>query len=337
MKKKDLFLAVAGIFLVLGLILSSGNRNKPYEKIGYALDTQIRIVIYDKGADSKVADEAFNEIKRLEKLLSNFYKESETQILNREKEFTVSDELSDIIKTGKTVSEKTVGAYDITVYPLTKMWHFKNEYVPQKEEIESALLKIGYNNIITDGNKVTLLNGAEIDVSSIAKGYIADKTIEFLKSKGVENALVDAGGNIKVIGSPYKDKSEGFLIGIQDPKKDTGIPLGELKIHNVSVVTSGIYERNFEKDGKTYHHIIDTKTGYPSESDVVSVSVISKDSAVADAYATAIVVLGSEKGIKLIESDPELECIIIRKDNTIVLSEGIKEFELTNKEYKLVK
>lgn len=334
MKKKDLFLAVAGIILVIGLILSSSNHNKPIEKIGYAMDTQIRIVVYDNDADEKVLEGAYSEILRLDKLLSNFNEESETRKLNTEKELAVSDELLDVIKKGKEISEKTLGAYDLTVYPLTKMWHYKNIYVPSDAEIKEALIKVDYSNIEISENRVILRNNAEIDLSSIAKGYVADCIIDYLKDNGIEDALVDAGGNIKVTGSPYKDKKEGFYIGIQDPARDTGIPLGEMKIHNEAVVTSGIYERNFKKDGKTYHHIIDTKTGYPSESDVVSVSVISEDSAVADAYATAVVVMGSEKGLELIESESGLECIIIKKDNTIVLSDGVKNFEITNKDYK---
>ena len=333
MKRTDLFLAAVGIVLVTGILLSQNNSSKPEEKIGYAMDTQVRMVIYDKNKDENIINEAYNEMVRLDKLFSNFNENSQTSILNRKKECVVSDEFAEIIAKSKEISEKTNGAFDLTVYPLTKMWHYKNVYVPGDGEIVTAKQKIDYRNIVTDGNKVTLKNDAEIDVSSIAKGYIADRVLEFLSEKGIENALVDAGGNIKVMGSPSKNKNNGFVIGIQDPKKSTGIPLGQITIKDTSVVTSGIYERNFEKDGKFYHHIIDIKTGYPSESDVLSVSVITEESAVADAYATAIVVMGAKEGLKLIEETDGLECIIVRKDNKIMLSEGAKTFVLTNDEY----
>lgn len=336
MKRKELFLSVLGIFLVLGMILGTSNSEKPIEKIGYLMDTQIRIAVYDKNADRQILEDAYNEMLKLDKLLSNFCEESETNKLNTLREYKPSAELYNIILKGMEVSLKTNGAFDLTVYPLSELWNYKNAYVPSKEEIDKAKNKVAYNNIILNDGTVTLLNDAEIDVSSIAKGYIADHVIEFLKIKGIEHALVDAGGNIKVIGSPSGKASDGFAIGIQDPAKNIGLPLGQIGIYDESVVTSGVYERNFEKDGKFYHHIINPETGYPSESDVKSISVICKESAMADAYATAVVVMGSQKGVELINSIENMECIIIRNDNKIVLSDGMDNFVLTCEDYTLM-
>ncbi len=328
------------IIILLVLIFSGilwGNftqNNKPYEKIGYALDTQIRIVVYDKGADLTILNKAYNEIIRLEKVLSNFSEDSETYILNEKGEYAVSDELKSIILSGIEITNKTFKNYDLTIYPLSSIWDYKNKKVPSFSQIEEAKRLIGIENVKVSENKVTLHNNVKIDVSSLAKGYIADCVIDLLKKEGIKNALVDAGGNIKVMGS-VNGKNGSFKIGIKDPNKKETDSLGFIELKDKSIVTSGIYERNFTYEGKIYHHIIDPFTGYPSESDVVSASVICENSMIADGYATAIVVMGQEKGLKLIEENKDLECIIVKKDNTIILSSGIEDFTLTNDDYKI--
>ncbi len=336
MKRKELFLAILGIALVAGLILSSANRKNSFEKIGYSMDTQIRMVVYDRNFDESILEDAYNEMLRLDKSLSNFNEESETSKLNREKSIVPSTELYEIVKEGMAVSEKTEGAYDITIYPLTRMWHYKNIYVPAEEEIISAKERVSFKNVSVSKENITLKNDAMIDLSSITKGYIADKILDYLKERGVKHALVDAGGNIAVCGSPSGRESDGFAIGIQDPDRSIGTPLGQIGIVDTSVVTSGIYERNFKKDGKLYHHIIDPKTGYPSESDVKSASVIYKKSSVADCYATAIVVMGKDRGLSLVNNTDGMECIIVTKDNKIHLSDGMDNFVLTSDKYEIV-
>lgn len=335
MKRKILLLIVAAVIISGGIFAGyRGNLSKPYEKIGYALDTQIRIIVYDKNVDKNAVNEAYNEILRLDRLFSNFNIESETAKLNKLKKLTVSGELKKVIEEGVRVSEITDGNYDITVFPLSEIWNYKKATVPDINSIKSARDKVDYKNVKINGNEITLINDAEIDVSSIAKGYIADCIIDYLKSRKIKSALVDAGGNIKVLGSP-DGKKEYFKIGIRDPDMTKSVPMGNIKIKNKSIVTSGIYERNFTYNNKLYHHIIDIKTGYPAESDVLSASVISESSMQADAYATSIVAMGSEKGLELIEKTSGFECIIVTKDNHIILSEGMQDFELTNNEYKI--
>lgn len=333
MKKSLIFIFLIIIFIGI-LWGNSTNLSKPYEKIGYALDTQIRIVVYDKGVDSDIVNKAYNEILRLEKILSNFNESSETCILNKKGELTVSDELKSVILSGIEITNKTYKNYDLTIYPLSEIWNYKNKKVPSTDKISDAKSLVGIENVKVSGCKVTLLNNAKIDVSSLAKGYIADRVIDLLKKEGIKNALVDAGGNIKVLGSA-KGKNTPFKIGIKDPNKKETDSLGYIELKDKSIVTSGIYERNFTYEGKLYHHIIDPYTGYPSESDVVSASVICENSMIADAYATAIVVMGTDKGLKLIEENKDLECIIVKKDNTIILSSGIENFKLTNDNYKI--
>lgn len=325
MKKAVLWVIIIIVFagIIWGTFFKTPDK---YEKIGYALDTQIRIVIFDKGNHREVAEKAYNKILYLDRLLSNFNKDSETYKLNELKELTVSDELKSILKLGLDITEKTEGAYDLTVYPLTSIWDYKKEKVPAEDEIADALLKIGIENVVIDGNKVILKNGCSVDVSSIAKGYIADYIIDFLKKEGIKNAFIDAGGNIKTMGRSPKNK-EGFTIGIKAPFKEAYGISGSLTVKDKSVVTSGIYERNFTKDGKLYHHIIDTATGYPSESDLLSATVICENSAMADACATAIVVMGSERGMEFIENNPQIEGILITKEKKVLTSSGVKDFK----------
>lgn len=334
MKKKIVWISFIAVIITGVVIGSFVDKNKPLEKIGYALDTQIRIVVYDKGDHKTILDNAYNEILRLDKQLSNFNKESETYILNEKKTLEVSNELKEVIESGIDITSKTGGNFDLTIFPLSGLWNYKNAIVPDKEEIELAKEKIGISNIEISGNKITLKNDAKIDVSSTAKGYIADYIIDYLKYNGVKNALVDAGGNIKVMGTPGS-KSDSFKIGIKDPDKSSSLVLGFVKLKDKSIVTSGIYERYFTYEDKAYHHIVDPKTGYPSESDVISVSVISKSSVNADGYATAIVVMGGQKGLELVEKTKDIECIIVKKDNTIITSSGVSDFELTNRNYKI--
>ena len=314
------------LFILSGVLFGVyKNNNIPTEKIGYALDTQIRLVIYDKNAD-EIIEKAYNEILRLDKLFSNFNKESETARLNNKKELTVSDELSHLIDSGVAITKETKGVYDLTVYPLSSIWNYKNEAVPSLDEINEALKRVDISNIQKEGNKVALKNDASIDVSSIAKGYIADYIIDFLKHEGIKNALVDAGGNIKVMGNSPKTK-DGFTIGIKSPFDERGSSLGTINIKDTSIVTSGIYERNFVKDGRLYHHIIDIKTGYPSESDLASATIICKSSENADAYATAVLIMGSKKGMEFIKSNPSIEGILVTRNNEILVSDGALNFK----------
>lgn len=337
MDRKNIFLIVMGVVIVFAIMVTNRDLKKPYEHIGYALDTQIRIVVYDKDVDKNIAYNAFTKITEKEKILSNFLENSETSKLNKDKEIVPAEDLMNVLKKGYEISEKSNGSYDITIYPLTSMWHYKNEYVPGSEEIENAKKKINYKNLIFDEKKIRLINDASVDVSSVAKGYIADEIIKYLKENNVKNALVDAGGNIKVTGSPSKKENVGFMIGIQDPHSNIGIPFAQIEIKDKSIVTSGIYERKFEKNGKTYHHIIDPKTGYPTDNDIVAVSVIGENSIDCDAYATAVMVLGTDDGMKLIKSKEDLKCIIIKKNKKVILSENIKEFQINNEEYTVEK
>ena len=175
----------------------------------------------------------------------------------------------------------------------------------------------------------------EIDLGGIAKGYAADQIVKYLKSKDVESAIINLGGNVFILGE--KEKNTPFKVGIQDPTSEDGSSIGNISISNKSVVTSGIYERYLEKDGIIYHHMIDPSTGYPFENNLSSVTIISSSSIVGDGLSTTTFGLGLQKGMKLIESLDNTDAIFITKDKKVHTTSNLKgKLNLKNESFKLM-
>lgn len=204
------------------------------------------------------------------------------------------------------------------------MWDFHSDdpKLPQPSAIKKAVADIDYRNVKINGNEVALENkGAAIDAGGIAKGFIADKMKEYLLSRGVTAGMINLGGNVLAIGE--KDDKSAYTIGIQRPFDETGAVMAAVEIKDMSVVTSGIYERCFELDGILYHHILDTDTGYPYQNGLLSVSVISKNSVDGDGLSTSCFALGLEKGMELIESVEDAEAVFVTSDYELHCSSGI--------------
>ncbi len=201
--------------------------------------------------------------------------------------------------------------------------------VPSDEDIQTALSLINYENIKVDGNKLTFAKeGMGLDLGAIAKGYIADKMKEFLVSKGVKSATINLGGNVLCIGK--KPDNTPFRIGIQKPFADRSETITVLDIEDKSVVSSGIYERYFEKDGTFYHHILNPDTGYPYNNHLVSVTIISDQSVDGDGLSTSCFALGLEKGLELINSLPDVHAVFITDDYQLYYSDNFqKELKIT--------
>ncbi len=264
----------------------------------FALNTVINITAYGDRADEALAA-AFKEVKRIENMLSCHIATSEISKINKSAHMhpvEVSRETADILSRAIEISQKTNGAFDISVKPLVDLWDIKaeNPKIPSDEEIENALSVVGYENIVIEGSCVSFKKeGMQIDLGGAAKGYCADMVVKKLKEYGVENALIDLGGNIYALGK--NEQGEKWKIGLQDPAGERGKHFSIEEISGKTAVTSGSYERYFEKDGKIYHHIIDTKTGKPADSGLISVTVISKNSFEADMLSTAIFVMGADE------------------------------------------
>jgi len=284
------------------------------------------------GENAKIAAiEVEDEMKRLERLMSFFLESSEVSKLNRaagQYEVELSDEVLFVLNKAKYYSEICKWSFDITIAPLARLWGIftSSEKIPLQEEVNEALKLIGHNYLsINNELKTSKLekSGQCVDLGAIAKGYAADRAIEIYKQHKIESAFVNLGGNVAVLGN--KPNGDSFRVGIQNPLLQRGQCLGAVNAANKTVVTSGDYVRYFEKDNKKYHHILDPRTGYPAESSLISTTIVSKESIVADALSTAIFILGLEAGIKLIDRQEDMEAIFITKDKEIYVTKGLKE------------
>lgn len=198
----------------------------------------------------------------------------------------VSEETAFIMNRAMQVSKETKGAFDITIYPVMELWGFttKNYRVPEHSEIAEVLKHVSYTNVGINGQQVTLSDGASIDLGGIAKGYTSSRVIQIMKDCGIEHAIINLGGNVQVLGR--KSDGSDWRVAIQNPDSESSY-LGVLSTADKAVITSGGYERYFEQDGQVYHHIIDPQTGYPSESDLTSVTIVCSDGTTADALNEA--------------------------------------------------
>ncbi len=228
-----------------------------------------------------------------------------------------------ILKCAKEISEKSGGAFDVTIAPVSTMWNFTREphELPDAEAIARAAELVDYTRMQLDGNTVTLPEGMMIDLGGIAKGYIADQVKEYLKGRGVQYAILSFGGNIVAIG---KEKPDGtpWKVGIQDIDKPTGEHMLVSLNRGGSTVTSGIYERGFTLDGVRYHHLLSAETGWPVQNELASVTIFSESSMEGDALSTTAYVLGTEKGMELIESLEGIEAVFIARDRTVTYTSG---------------
>lgn len=314
---------IAHPFIILFTIfIGCGYRSQIYQETKFLMNTYVEIKIFGEKDEKKSKNAitlAFQEMEILAKLLNCHDKNSNISKLNTKGRLRSDGVLSKLITKSVECSKLTNGAFDITVYPLMKLWDFKNKtQPPTKSRIKQLLPKVNYKLITVYNNRIKLMRGAEIDLGGIAKGYVVDSAIEILKTLNIKNAFINAGGDIRVLG----DKE--WKIGIQHPRKQKGEIIGIIPVRNKAIVTSGDYEQYFEHEGIRYHHIINPKTGYPTN-DCISVTIIAEDTITADALSTGIFVMGTERGMELIENLDGIEGIIISKDKKIHFSKGLKE------------
>ncbi len=297
--------------LVLCLCLSSCKGNKEISETRFVLDT---VATLTADCDQKALNGAFELCYKYENMLSATNEDSEVARLNSAEGFLeLSQETVEIIEKSLYYSKLSKGYFDITIRPLSKLWDFKNNIIPSNNEIADALKNIDYQAIEINGRLVNL-NRKQIDLGGIAKGYIADKITDYLKQNGTESGIVNLGGNVVTFGMECK-------VGINRPFGSDNIAI--LKLEDKSVVTSGIYQRYIKEGDKIYHHILDKTTGYGVENELSSVTVIGDSSLDCDALSTVLLLLGTEKGMKLIEETDGFEAVFINKNEEITLSSGI--------------
>lgn len=302
----------------------------PLVKSEVVIGTVCTISLYDN-KDEKILDEVFNRLKELESILSINKLGTELDKVNEmagKEPVKVGDDTFIVVTQGLKYSKLSQGSLDITIGPLVKLWGIGTDTakVPTESEINEKKSLINYNDLVLDENNKTIFLKREnmiIDLGAIAKGYAADEVAEILTKNNVKSAIIDLGGNIFALGS--KVDGSNWKIGIQDPENTRGASIGYIELSNKSVVTSGIYERYFEANGKKYHHILNPQTGFPYENEILGVSIISDKSIDGDALSTTLFSLGIEKGLEFINSQENVEALFLSKDHNIYLTQGLKD------------
>ena len=297
---------------------------EPVSQEIFAMDTYMTVTAYGDNAQKGVTD-AVAEIQRLDNLLSIGKEDSEISKLNKSGCAALPDDTAVMVTKALDLYKSTGGAFDITVLPLMELWGFTTQeyYVPTEDEIQSTLQRVGADKLTWDESTKTLTLGdkQEIDLGGIAKGFTSSRIMEIFKKDGVTCGMVSLGGNVHLLGT--KQDGSAWRVGIQDPN-NTDDMLGVLEANDCAVITSGAYERNFEKDGVTYHHIIDPATGKPSNSGLTSVTIVSKDGTLADGLSTSLFVMGKDKAIAYWKQHAdEFDTILVDKDRNVYITEGI--------------
>lgn len=300
----------------------------------FAMDTYISVTAY--GGQSGVAlKKVESKIRELESLWSVTNVKSEIYTVNHHegRAVSISSITAQIIRFSLQMAEQTSGALDLTIYPIVTSWGFTtgNYKVPSSEEIEQRLKYVGYEKIKLQEDKIQLPEGVQIDLGAVAKGYICDIVADILHDDGITSALIDLGGNIKVIGT--KPNGNEWKIGIKAPERDGY--LGTVEIVDSSIVTSGRYERCFRgADGKQYWHIMNPRTGKPAESGIVSVSVIGKESKLCDALSTALFVMGLEKATQYWRKYGDFEFVLLTDRNELYITAGLENKFSLHEDYR---
>lgn len=325
--KRALSCALAACFVFAAASCASKPKSAYISDTKFLLNTTCTISLYDK-QDRAVLRGVFDLCGHYDKLFSMTDTGSDIYKINHAggKPVSVDADTVAVIEDGLNYSRESNGLFDITVGALTSLWNIEgsNPKVPPEDQIKTAMQTIDYRNIVIDGHTVTLKNpNAMIDLGGVAKGFIADKLKEFLLSKGVHRAIINLGGNVEVLGS--KGAGSPWIVGVQQPFMGRNEDIGYLYVSDKSVVTSGIYERYFVQNGKTYAHILDPRTGFPVENNLSSVTIISDQSKQGDGLSATCFLLGVDKATQLIESLPDTEAIFITKDGQVITTPGINK------------
>ena len=317
--------ALALCFLAAFLFFKSDDQEVSASRSGFYFDTAITLTAYGENA-AEVLEDGLRLCEFYENLLSRTKEGSDIWKINHAEgqAVTVQPETADLIAQALDYAEMTDGLIDPTIAPLADLWNFSGSPagpVPSDSAIQKLLSHVDYTAVIVEGNTVRLNDPeARLDLGFIAKGYIADRLKELFLREGLSSALIDLGGNILAVGS--KPGAEGFSIGIRKPFGERYDTLRILSLNDRSLVSSGTYERGFEEGGIWYHHILNPFTGYPANTRLSQVTILSDSSTQGDALSTTCFLLGAERGMELIESLPDVEALFVLEDGTLLQTDG---------------
>lgn len=300
---------------------------EPVSQEIFAMDTYMTVTAYGENADQAVKA-SIEEIQRLDTLLSATAETGEVYTVNHSGGGVLSEDSMYLLERSLELHESTGGAFNVAIFPVMEEWGFVSDEfaVPSEAKLQEklALANVDGINIDYATSGITFdEEGMAIDFGGIAKGYTSLKIADIFREMGIESGLINLGGNAQVVGT--KTDGSDWKVGIQNPENDSEY-LGVLSVTDCAVITSGGYERYFEEDGITYHHIIDPATGYPAENGLISVTIVSKDGTLADGLSTSLYVMGLEKAEQYWrEHSEEFDAILMTEDQDIYITEGIAD------------
>ena len=310
---------------------AGGDPNQVWEEQLFAMDTVMTITAYGPNGQEAVA-EAVAELERLDALWSAENPDSEVARINAgNRDLELSQDTRDLLDRALVVCRETDGLFDPTIYPLMTLWGFHTDApkVPDQEEIDALLPLVDGTALTLEGNALTMGDGQdqgpgwEIDLGGIAKGYASARVMEIFRRHGVTSGIVSLGGNVQALG--VKPDGSPWRVGVQDPEDENGL-VGTLSVEGRAVITSGGYERYFEENGQRYIHILDPRTGYPAQSDLDSVTVISADGALADGLSTALYIMGTERAIRFwVPRADQFDLILVTREGEVWITQGVAQ------------
>lgn len=326
----------AGLLLLGASLFFFFGTDSGYTVTTYSMGSYVQQTLYGK-SEEKAARSAAGAIAELENLLSWRREESDVQKLNLQagKEFvSLQPATISVLETALSVCEKSGGAFDITIAPLSLLWDFDGTpTVPAEKLIKDLLPRVDYTvlSLQPDGTAALKKAGAALDLGAVGKGAACDEAVRVYAEEGLDRGIIAVGGSVGLYGE--KPFGQPWHIAVRNPAGSGS--LGELTLKSGFVSTSGSYEKTFTENGKTYHHLLNPDTGYPAEGELVSVTVVSQGGALSDALSTACFVLGMEKSLPLLQ-EYRAQALFITSKNEIFATDGLKEaFSLSSKEYIL--
>ncbi|MCG8371223.1 MAG: FAD:protein FMN transferase [Proteobacteria bacterium] len=290
------------------------------------MGTEVSVYLWsdDPGAGRRVLDEVFSEAERIDRLMSTYRDESEISKINREaaaKPVAAGDELFSLIRRSLDISVLTRGAFDITYDSVGRHYDFRARRRPDREVVETERNFIDFRFVELDQATGTVAfekDGVRINLGGIAKGYVVERGVDLLRRRGVEHAIVTAGGDSRLLGDR---RGRPWMVGIRDPREDGEVAIS-LPLADEAISTSGDYERYFDEDGVRYHHIIRPSTGEPAGG-MRSATVIGPDAVITDALSTSVFVMGVHRGLTLIGTLPDYESVVIDAGGRVYFSDGL--------------
>ena len=325
MKKYFISAMLSALLFLTGC--SAESSPEPVQGTFFAMDTMMDFTVY---GESGLIDQSESLIASLESLVSVTDADSELYAINQTGSGMLTEEASSLMEQALEICRRTDGALDLSIYPIVRAWGFTtgSYQVPDEAEIQALLPLVDYRKIQYDAadGDVTLPEGMEIDLGSVAKGYAGQLVAQMLREHGVQSALLNLGGNVQTVGA--KPDGSPWQIGIKDPQGEDAMMV--LSVEDQAVVTSGGYERYFEQDGQTYWHIMDPSTGHPADSGLISVTIVGDEGVVCDGLSTALFVMGLEKAADLWAQSCDFEAVFVTASGEVYITEGLRDrFALT--------